>query len=280
MNTDEPSAVIESESIANTISIPVALEPLRRIRWWVHLILIGGYFVPSILFSRANPHPVLSQTSAGLLTVCAMQMAVFGVMFGLGWWSSRATSEQMLLPWRPGWWVVPLGFAYSIAIRIAVFVLALGVSAILLATVFDQHQLAEFWRASQPNIRQVVSVSAARGNSIYAWLLITVVSFVVAGLREELWRTGTLAAMRALWPKAFGSRAGELGAILLIAIAFGAGHLRMGLMAAVVAGVLGVFLGVILVLHRSVWPAVIAHGCFDALSFALIAWLPTNLQPF
>jgi membrane protease YdiL (CAAX protease family) len=280
MNTEESSAIADCESIAETTSTPVALGPGPLIRWWIHLILIGGYFVPSILFSRAKPHPVLSQTSAGLLTVCAMQMGVFAVVFALGWWSSHATTEQMLVRWRPGWWVVPLGFAYSIAIRIGIFVLALVVSAVLLATVFDQHQLAEFWRAGQPNIRQVVSVSAARGNSSYAWLLITVVSFIVAGLREELWRTGTLAAMRALWPRAFGSRASELVAILFIAVAFGAGHLRMGVMAAVVAGVLGVFLGAILVLHRSVWPAVIAHGCFDALSFALIAWLPTNLQPF
>ena len=223
---------------------------------------------------------MLTDTSRGLLIVSGFQLVLFGLMFGLGWWCSRATSEQMLLPWRPGWLVVPLGLAYSIAVRLGIVIIALAVGAILLATVFDQPELAEFWRAGEPNIRQVISIKAIRSDPVYAWLLITVVSFVVAGLREELWRAGTLAAMRALWPRAFGTRAGEIVAILLIAIAFGAGHLRMGLMASVVAGVLGVFLGLIMILHRSLWPAVIAHGVFDATSFALIAWLPPNLQPF
>jgi len=33
---------------------------------------------------------------------------------------------------------------------------------------------------------------------------------------------------------------------------------------------LGFGLGVIMVLHRSIWPAVIAHGMFDATSLALL----------
>jgi membrane protease YdiL (CAAX protease family) len=38
-------------------------------------------------------------------------------------------------------------------------------------------------------------------------------------------------------------------------------------------GLLGFGLGVIMVLHRSIWPAVIAHGMFDATSLALIPWM-------
>src|SRR3954463_14079238 len=132
MNTEESSAIADCESIAETTSTPVALGPGPRIRWWIHLILIGGYFVPSILFSRAKPHPVLSQNSAGLLTVCAMQMGVFAVVFALGDGSSHAATDQMLELCGPGWWVVLLGFVDSIAIRIVTFVLALVVSAVLL----------------------------------------------------------------------------------------------------------------------------------------------------
>jgi membrane protease YdiL (CAAX protease family) len=279
MNTREsgPAPLLEP---VRRLDMPTPVQPVSRVRWWIHLILIGGYFVPSILFSRPRTHPVLSQTSAGLLMVCGTQIAFFGAIFALGWWSSRATSEQMLLRWRPGWWVIPLGLAYSIAIRLAIFFLLVVLSVILLATVFDQNSLREFWRAGQPNIRAVVSVSAARSDRVYAWLLITVVSYVVAGLREELWRAGTLAAIRALWPRTFGSPSGQMMGIVLIAIAFGAGHLQMGLTAAVMAAILGIFLGATLVIHRSVWPAVIAHGSFDAFSFALIAWLPGNLQQF
>jgi membrane protease YdiL (CAAX protease family) len=44
----------------------------------------------------------------------------------------------------------------------------------------------------------------------------------------------------------------------------------MGALAAVAAGLIGIFLGIILIIHRSIWPAVIAHGLFDATTFALL----------
>jgi membrane protease YdiL (CAAX protease family) len=107
---------------------------------------------------------------------------------------------------------------------------------------------------------------------------VTLVSFVVAGLREEIWRAGTLAAMRALWPRAFASRGGQYLAVTLIAVLFGAMHLGMGIIAAFMAGVLGFLLGVIMILHRSVWPAVIAHGLFDATTLAILPWSLEKLQ--
>jgi membrane protease YdiL (CAAX protease family) len=85
--------------------------------------------------------------------------------------------------------------------------------------------------------------------------------------------------MRALWPGAFSSRSGQVVAIILIAVAFGLGHARMGVLGASMAGVLGFFLGLIMIMHRSIWPAVIAHGSFDALTFAILAWLPVMAQP-
>jgi membrane protease YdiL (CAAX protease family) len=58
--------------------------------------------------------------------------------------------------------------------------------------------------------------------------------------------------------------------VVIVAIAFGLGHWPQGAMAVLLTGFLGVGLGAIMVFHRSVWPAVIAHGLFDATSFALI----------
>jgi hypothetical protein len=52
----------------------------------------------------------------------------------------------------------------------------------------------------------------------------------------------------------------------------------MGPVAVCLAGLLGLGLGVIMVLHRSIWPAVIAHGAFDATSMALIPWAMERLQ--
>src|SRR5207245_10506066 len=66
------------------------------------------------------------------------------------------------------------------------------------------------------------------------------------------------------------SRTGESIAIVLIAVAFGAAHLPVGALAAVAAGLIGIFLGTILIIHRSIWPTVIAHGLFDASTFALL----------
>jgi hypothetical protein len=70
-----------------------------------------------------------------------------------------------------------------------------------------------------------VDVSAMQHNRAYFWLTVTIASFVVGGLREELWRSGTLAAMRALWPKLFAGRGGQIAGVALIAIVFGLAHL-------------------------------------------------------
>ena len=40
----------------------------------------------------------------------------------------------------------------------------------------------------------------------------------------------------------------------------------------------GFWLGLIMVRHRSIWPAVLAHGAFDATSMALIPWAMEQLQ--
>jgi membrane protease YdiL (CAAX protease family) len=254
------------------VAVASGKRPVSRARWWIHLILIGGYFLPFALLGRFRRDPALTDSMRGLLFVSIGELIIFSAVFGLGWFASRASREQMLLAWRPGWSVVPLGIAYSIAIRVCVAIVAIALSLVLL-TVFNQHELQQFWEAGRPKIETMVSVSAMRTNPVYVWLLATVVSFVVAGLREEMWRSGTLAAMRALWPKIFSSNNGEIAAVALIAIAFGAGHAQMGLVAVGMTTLLGLFLGLIMVFHRSIWPAVIAHGCFDAASFAFLAWL-------
>ncbi|PYK61394.1 MAG: hypothetical protein DME43_02550 [Verrucomicrobia bacterium] len=48
-------------------------------------------------------------------------------------------------------------------------------------------------------------------------------------------------------------------------------------LAAAVATLLGLFLGLILIVHRSIWPAVIAHGFFDATTFALLPLVASKL---
>lgn len=102
-------------------------------------------------------------------------------------------------------------------------------------------------------------------------------SFVVAGLREELWRTAFPAGLRTLRPQRFGSRPGQMTAVAIAASLFGFGHLGLGPVAVLFAGRLGFGPGLIMVFHRSLWPALIAHGMFDATSPALLPWVAEKL---
>ncbi len=241
------------------------------------MLVLGAYPALGLLARFASDRvpqgPVLSGRVAGLLLVCAVEVLFFSIFFFVAWLASRASRDELMFTWRPGWWVVPLGAGYSLALRFALGVIAVAVMMVLAASqVITPEKIQEYVKVNRPNVESMVSVPALRHDPAYYWLTLTLVSFVVAGLREEMWRSGTMAAMRALWPRAFGSRAGQCVAMTIIAIAFGAMHLRMGVIAAVGAGLLGLMLGLIIVVHKSIWPAVIAHGLFDATTFALLPW--------
>lgn len=256
--------------------------PVRAWRWWIHLLLIASY--PILIgvagIGGSEEHgPALSSNAKDLLVVCAVQMAIFGAVFGLAWLASRATRDDLLWRWRGGFWPVPLGIGYSVALRMVVGLVAvLVVAVVVLACGMNLADIQQYVLANRPDVEAVVDVSAMRQNPIYYWLTLTVVSFVVAGFREELWRVALLAGMKALWPGVFGSRFGQLGAAAVAAIIFGFGHLGQGPIAVVMTGLLGFGLGAIMVLHRSIWPAVIAHGMFDATSLALIPWVLERLH--
>jgi membrane protease YdiL (CAAX protease family) len=79
-----------------------------------------------------------------------------------------------------------------------------------------------------------------------------------------------LAGLRALFPKNFESRAGGIAAATLVAVAFGLGHLPQGWGGVALTTFLGAGLGAIIVLHRPIWDAVLAHGFFDATTFAAL----------
>ena len=250
----------------------------------MHLLLIGGYPLVGLLLhlraGRLIRGPALTGSVRGLLIVCAIELSLFSMVFAIGWLFSRASREELMFSWRPGWWVVPLGIVYSIAVRLGTLLFVMVVVAIVLVLqAATPQELQQYVNANRPTIETLVSVSAMRSNPAYYWLMVTLVSFVLAGFREEVWRAATLAAMRVLWPRTFGSRAGQCVAVSLIAVLFGAMHLPMGPIAAVLAGILGLLLGLIIVLHQSIWPAVIAHGVFDATTIALLPWWLERIQP-
>jgi len=260
--------------------------PINRRRWWLHLILLSAYLLLIGLLGRehheaATRAPALSHTAGGLLVVCGFELLIFAAVLGLALMASRASTDELLWRWRQGFWPVPLGIGYSIAIRFAVFMITMvAVVALMVTHVVTAQSLQRFMAAQGPSLEAIVDISAMRHDPLYFWLTLTVVSFIVAGLREELWRSAFLAALRALWPQRFGSRAGQVAAVAIAAVLFGFGHLRLGLVNVLVAGLLGFGLGLIMVFHRSIWPAVIAHGMFDATSLALLPWVAEKLPEF
>ena len=273
-------SALSAETPETPPPIPDALpaeRPIAPWRWWIHLLLLSAYPLLGVALASATGRvpkgPALSSRAGGLLFVSGGELLVFFVFFLGAWLVSRASRDELLLKWRPGWWVVPLGLGYSVALRFALGIVAVVVMTILVASqVVTPEKVQQFAEVNRPDVESMVSVKAMEHDPAYYWLTVTLVSFVVAGLREEMWRAGMLAAMRGIWPRAFGSRGGQCVAIALIAVAFGAMHLRMGLIATVGAGILGLFLGFIIILHKSIWPAVIAHGLFDATTFAILPW--------
>lgn len=246
---------------------------VSRWRWILHLGLIGGYpLILGILSARATDRgPALPGNFRELLLATGLGLLTFLAVLLPGWIASRATRDEMLLPWRPGWWVLPLGIGYSLAIRLLA---GLGIAAILLALVvirvIPADQIQNFVTDNRPQVENLVDMKALTQDPAYYWFTITIVSFVLAGLREELWRAAFLAGMRGVWPRMFSSKFGQILAVAIGAVIFGLGHLQMGGLAVAMAGLLGFLLGLIMILHRSIWPAVLAHGFFDATTFAVL----------
>ena len=270
------------ENIPPIIPAPNGSAQVNKLRWGIHLLIIAGFPLGLGAFRLrhgAVGEPALADTATGLLAACAEQLGIFAMIFLLAWLASRASSEDLLWRWRSGFWVVPLGIAYSIGLRLAVgMVGVIVVGALLAARIVTSEKIENVVQSNAPDVGAVVDVPALRHDPAYLLLSVTVASFVLGGLREEIWRSAFLAGFRRVWPRYFASRKGEMLAVMMAAVLFGAGHLAQGPIAAVMAGMLGVGLGAIMVLHRSIWPAVFAHGMFDATSLALIPWAVDKLQ--
>src|SRR6478736_7838151 len=75
-----------------------------RWRWWIHFLLIGGYFFPGLIQGLyfTPRYPLLRHGGQGLLIVCGLNLVIFTIVFLLGWLASRATTDELLLRWRPG----------------------------------------------------------------------------------------------------------------------------------------------------------------------------------
>lgn len=257
------------------------LTGMARARWWIHLVVIGAYpLLPALIRFGGPPRrgPALAHTAAGLMRVCAVQVALFAVFMAVAWLASRASAGDLLLKLRKAWLTLSLGVVYSIGLRLGLAII--GVFIVLLLLLFRVvrvENLQNLGAFSRPDVGALVDIAALKNNPLYLWLNLTVVSFLVAGFREELWRAAFLAGLRRLWPSSFATQPGEIAGVGIAAAIFGCGHVAQGPTGVAAAGLLGFGLGTIMVLHRSIWPAVIAHGLFDAATFAALPFLADKL---
>lgn len=60
--------------MTNEIAVPQ--RQVSRFRWWIHLILIAGYFAAAIPFTlwQASRRPALFANPRGLLIACAFEI--------------------------------------------------------------------------------------------------------------------------------------------------------------------------------------------------------------
>jgi uncharacterized protein len=249
------------------------LPAKRRLFWTLHLIIIASYLLAlgALGFFGKDPEaaPALrSGDNFSLMVNMAINLGLFAVFLGVALAFSRARPWQLMLQWNGGIKPLLYGFAYSLALRLLLAILLMAFLLVMAGvTRSNPEQLAN---AVKPDIKTMVDPSELANDPVFLAINVTFVSFIVAGLREELWRAATLAGMAALFPVLFRKWWGKTLAVFIVAIIFGLGHLPQGPGGVVLTGVLGFGLGMIMVWHRSIWEAVIAHGFFDAASFVAL----------
>lgn len=278
-----------SDATEPTKAVPPLDPPeISRRRWaWFTGILASYPLILGALgasgSSQSNEEALpaaLGSTASDLINVAFVELTVFAIFFGAAMSVARPSASALFLKWED-WRSVPRGFAYSIGLRIAIGILTM---IILVATSwYSGESLEDLGQSAQPDISAMVDGDALQNDPVYLTMNVTLVSFVLGGLREELWRAGLLAGAMALFPGAMRTALGRWSAVTLIAVVFGLGHLTQGLAGVALTGALGIGLGWIILKQRSIWDAVFAHGFFNATSFLLMYILLKkypDLSPF
>ena len=257
---------------------PPAPRPMARWRWWVYLLFIGSYPIALALTTLLRPARAGAKTQValpasvnGLLLVGALEIASLLLFFGVAWMWTRPSKDQLWLRWRGGFGPVWRGALYSIGLRFLPVISIIAVSLVL-ATFGVNGKTIEAWiKDNQPQTGGIADAVRA-GSALYRLVMLTFLSFVVAGLREELWRVATMRGLLEVVPRAWSSPLKNAVAVGVSAGVFGFGHWYQGVLGVALTTIIGLALGAVTLHHRSVWPAVIAHGFFDATSFLMVIW--------
>jgi membrane protease YdiL (CAAX protease family) len=234
------------------------------------LVLMVGYILFATLKGAGQPsnQPALSPTVPGLLLDTLLNLSLFGFLFGIGAWAAHPRASDLYAdrPTTAIHWL--LGFVWSVLLRVAIAIPILLAALVLL--LLNGEKGMEKVSTFRPRLENLLDLSAL-ADPLYALLCITWGSFVVAALREELWRAAMLGGIRAIAPASWSRLQAEWLGISISSVLFGIAHLTQGWPAVVMTTLIGFVLGSVQVYRRSLAEAVIAHGFFDATTFAILA---------
>ncbi len=237
--------------------------------WLVMLGLMLGYIGTMTVLAKVNggDGPAMSGDAWTLMKETSASLAVFAVPFLAGLacvWRGR---REVWGARRHDVWTWVWGTAWFVGLRVAVAVPILVTAGVLQL----RHGAAamEKVRGLRPKIESLMPLEAL-GDPWYALACATWVSFVVAGLREELWRAAFMRGFRALFGDRHALPTAQWTAVGVSSVLFGLAHLPQGWMGMLTTGMLGLGLGAVQVWRRSTWEAVVAHGLVDASTFALL----------
>ena len=302
METSPPPLLPPANAVPG---VPPILPVVRRPRWRAVVFLLIVGFYPLLLgvlghFSGGGQEKAgaaLPSSVRGLVMVSIENFGLFALLFAAAWFFGRPRPVDLFLrPMR--WWDWLWGALWSVGVRFGVLVLIMTVFLPVIAVRMAQSgasgpeaskQVEASMQQYRPKVEALVDLQAL-ADPLYLLVACTLLSFVTAGLREELWRAGFITSVQDLlpdsWIEAARPRPGDsafragwrhlrchLPAVLLGSVVFGLGHLIQGPGAVVLTGVVGLILGLVMVAHRSLWTAVIAHGFFDATTFLLLGLL-------
>ncbi|MCW5557463.1 MAG: CPBP family intramembrane metalloprotease, partial [Verrucomicrobiae bacterium] len=230
-------------------------------------LIVGG--IGFFLDPKTSDSAALPSTVRGLLLVSAVNLGLFLLLFLTAAAAGRPSARELFAVPLPGLRTWLLGAVYSVALRVGTAVLALAALLAAGVAVHLKGGSLESFAAARPRVENVLDPHALR-DPAYLLLSVTWVSFIIAGLREELWRAVVFAGLLRWRPQWRDGLRGRLILIGVTAVIFGFGHLPQGWTGVGLTTILGAGLGAILLVHRSLWMAVLAHGFFDATSFLFL----------
>lgn len=279
-----PLAPAPNSEPAPFIAEPPHVSNLPKNGYLLALIILGLYPVWTLALRRnmgsgktASSEAVLPSDIPSLLLVTSIELAIFAAFCTVAWLLARPRlrGDDLFLRWQGGWKPVAQGVFYSLAIRLGIgliaFVILTAAAIVLVGSgTMTMEEFPKLVKKLVPSPERMINIKAISEDPLYRLVMATYISFIVAGLREELWRAGMLALGISLLRSPLSPRVATLLAILGSSLIFGLGHLYQGGLAVGITAIIGVILGYIMLYHRSIWPAVIAHGCFDALSFLML----------